>query len=359
MKRDTKNLCLRTWVLGWLLVILLAAPAWPQSSTTTVSGTVRDRTQAVIAKASITLTNMATGVISRTTTNEAGFYIFAGVVPGRYRLTAEAPSMRNFEATLTVQVQQPAVIDPVLEIGETLTTVVVQDVTPMVTSTNPTLGHVLERNRIEQLPINGRFVSNLLQTVPGMEGERAFGLRDGSSEYVLDGATISDRLWGSAAFRRPPGLDTIEEFRVENNNSSARFNRPTTVVLSTRSGTNVIHGAAFETHRNNSFGKARQRQDFYSKPPQLIRNEFGASSGGPILIPGLYNGKDRSFWFFAYEGFRLVSSSTRSGSVPTEAMRNGDFRGLMDSQGRQFQIYDPLTTDRKPGHGSRFPTAAT
>ncbi len=345
MKRDIRNLFLHTWVLGCLLVTLLAVPVWPQSSTTTVSGTVRDRTQAVIAKAAVALTNTATGVISRTTTNEAGFYIFAGVVPGRYRLTAEAPGMRNFEATLTVQVQQPAVIDPALEIGETLTTVVVEDLTPMVTSSNPTLGHVLERNRIEQLPINGRFVSSLLQTVPGMEGDRAFGLRDGSSEYVLDGASISDRLWGSAAFRRPPGLDTIEEFRVENNNSSARFNRPTTVVLSTRSGTNTIHGSAFETHRNNSFGKARRREDFYSKPPQLIRNEFGVSSGGPIRIPWLYNGKDRSFWFFAYEGLRRVESSTRSGSVPTEAMRNGDFRNLMDSQGRQFLIYDPLTTD--------------
>src|SRR5262249_46366150 len=157
--------------------------------------------------------------------------ILAGVVPGRYRLTAEAPNMRSFEATLTVQVQQPAVIDAVLEIGEQLTTVVVQDVTPMIVSANPTLGHVLERQRIEQLPINGRFVGALLQTVPGMEGERAFGLRDGSSEYVLDGATISDRLWGASAFRRPPGLDTIQEFRVENNNSSAKFNRPTTVVL--------------------------------------------------------------------------------------------------------------------------------
>jgi hypothetical protein len=101
--------------------------------------------------------------------------------------------MRNFEATLTVQVQQPAVIDAVLEIGETLTTVAVQDLTPIVTSSNPTLGHVLERNRIEQLPINGGFVSSLLQTLPGMEGDRAFGLRDGSSEYVLDGASISDR----------------------------------------------------------------------------------------------------------------------------------------------------------------------
>ena len=158
MKRNIKNLCLHRWVLGCLLVTLLAPPAWPQSSTTTVSGTVRDQTQAVIAKAAVTLTNTATGVIARTSTNEAGFYIFAGVVPGHYRLTAEAANMRNFAATLTVQVQQPAVIDPVLEVGTTLTTVVVQDVTPLLTIANPTLGHVLERQRIEQLPINGRFV---------------------------------------------------------------------------------------------------------------------------------------------------------------------------------------------------------
>ena len=335
---------LHRWVFGCLLVTLLMPRAWPQASTTTVSGMVRDQTQAVIAKAAVALTNTATNVTSRTTTNEVGFYIFVGVMPGLYRLAAEAPGMQKFEAALTVQVQQAAVIDAVLRVGETVTTVEVQDVTPLVTVANPTLGHVLERQRIEQLPINGRSIVTLLQTVPGMEGDRAFGLREGSIEYVLDGATITERFRGGA-HRRPPGLDTIQEFRVENNNSSAKFDRPTTVVLSTRSGTNDIHGSAFETHRNNSFGKARQRQDFYSKPPQLIRNEFGASAGGPVRIPGLYNGKDRSFWFFAYEGYRLKSSSTGSGSVPTEAMRNGDFRGLADSQGRQFQIYDPLTTN--------------
>jgi hypothetical protein len=345
MKTNMKSVYLYRCVLSCLLVTLLALPAWPQASTTTVSGTVRDPERAVIVGAAITLTNTATGVISRTTTNEVGFYIFAGVVPGFYRLSAEAPGMRKFEATLTVQVQQAAVIDAVLNIGETQMTVEIQDVTPLLTSTNPTLGHGLERQRIEQLPINGRFIGALLQTVPGMEGNRAFGLREGSTEYVVDGASISDRLWGSGHFRRPPGLDTVQEFRVENNNSSAKYNRPTTVVLSTRSGTNDFHGAVFETHRNNSFGKARQRQDFYSKPPQLIRNEFGASAGGPIRIPWVYNGRDRSFWFFAYEGFRNVRSSTSSGSVPTEAMRNGDFSGLVDSQGRQFRIYDPLTTD--------------
>lgn len=327
-----------------LTIFLMAPLAWPQASRGTVAGTVWDQTTAVIPNATMTLTNTATRVTTRTTTNEVGFYMFPGVLPGSYHLSVEAPGMQKFEASLTVQVQQNAVVDPVLQPGQTETVVEVQEVTPLVTVSNPTLGHVLERQRIEQLPINGRSVFSLLQTAPGMEGTRAYGLREGSHEIVLDGAAQSDRLWGGTQ-RRPPGLDTIQEFKVENNNSSAKFTRPTTVVLSTRSGTNQFHGALFETHRNNAIGKARRREDFYSKPPQLIRNEYGGSAGGPVWLPGLYNGKDRTFWFFAYEGLRLTQPLTQGFSVPTEAMRNGDFRSLVDSQGRQFRIYDPLTTD--------------
>ena len=282
-------------------MLLGALPCLPQASTGSVSGTVRDQSGAVIPGAAVALTNTATNVTLRTTTNEAGLYRFPGVVPGPYRLTVEAPGMQKFEAGLTVQVQQSAVVDVTLRVGATVAEVVVQDVTPLVTVDSPTLGRVLERLRIEQLPINGRFVTTLLQTVPGMEGTRAWGLREGSHEMVLDGAPMSDRLWGGTV-RRPPGLDTIQEFKVENNASSAKFTRPTTIVLSTRSGTNEFHGSLFETHRNNAIGKARRRQDFYRKPPQLIRNEFGASAGGPLWLPKIYNGRNRTFWFFAYEG---------------------------------------------------------
>ena len=297
-------------------IVLGALPCLPQASTGSVSGTVRDQSGAVIPGASVSLTSTATNVTSRTITNEAGLYRFPGVVPGPYRLAVEAPGMQKFEAHLTVQVQQSAVVDVMLRVGATVAEVVVQDVTPLVTVDSPTLGRVLERLRIEQLPINGRFVTTLLQTVPGMEGTRAWGLREGSHEMVLDGAPMSDRLWGGT-IRRPPGLDTIQEFKVENNASSARFTRPTTIVLSTRSGSNEFHGSLFETHRNNAIGKARRRQDFYSKPPQLIRNEFGASAGGPLWLPKIYDGRNRTFWFFAYEGFRNISPSTWSASVPT------------------------------------------
>lgn len=351
-----------SWLLhlsACALLLILEPRAWPQASTGAVSGTVRDQTGAAIPAAAVTLTNTATNAALKTATNQVGFYLFPGVIPGSYRLAVEAPGMQKFEGALTVRVQQTAVVDVTLQVGTTVTTVEVFDVTPLVVPDRPTLGHVLERTRIEQLPINGRSLTSLLVTVPGMEGTRAYGLREGSHEFVLDGAALTDRLWGGTV-RRLPGLDTVQEFKVENNNSSARFTRPTSVIISTRSGTNQLHGSVFETHRNNAIGKARRREDYYSKPPQLIRNEFGASAGGPIWLPKIYNGKDKAFWFFAYEGARIINPTTRGASVPTEAMRNGDFSGLVDSQGRRYTIYDPWSTDpvtwaRTPFPNNRIP----
>jgi hypothetical protein len=343
-----KHLCAVTAVFA-----LLCAPAWSQTSTAAVSGNVRDQTAAVIPGAAVRLVNTATNVELRATTNEVGYYLFPAVIPGSYRLFIESAGMQPFEATLTVLVQQSAVVDAVLKPGTTATTVLVEDVTPVVTVDNPTLGHVLERQRIEQLPINGRFVTSLLQTVPGMEGSRAYGLREGSQEFVLDGAALSDRNTGGNV-RRPPGLDTVQEFKVENNSSSAKFTRPTTMIFSTKSGTNELHGALFETHRNNAIGKARRRQDFYEKAPQLIRNEYGGSVGGPVLLPKLYDGRNRTFWFFAYEGYRSIAPNTAGFSVPTAEMRQGDFSNLRDSQGRLLQIYDPWTTNPSTWERQQF-----
>src|SRR6185295_503775 len=185
-----------------------------------VSGTVRDQSAAVIPDASVTLTNSATNFVYRSKANQAGFYLFPGVIPGPYLLTAEAPGMQKFEGELTVRVQQSAVVDVTMKVGQTSVEVKVQDVTPLVQVDNPTLGGTLERTRIEQLPLNGRNVTSLLQTVPGQEGTgRAFGVRDGAFEAVLDGSALADRLqYGSSAkiTYRQPGLDSIQEFKVEN-----------------------------------------------------------------------------------------------------------------------------------------------
>ncbi|HWQ92940.1 MAG TPA: TonB-dependent receptor [Clostridia bacterium] len=330
-----------------LTLALLNPCAWPQASNGRVSGTVRDQSGAAIPNLHAALTNTATNMTSATQTNEVGFYFYPAAIPGPYRLVIEAPGMEKYEVVFTVQVAQSVVIDPVLKPGALTAVVEVKDVTPMVTTDNATLRSGMERERIEQLPINGRNLTTLLRLQPGSEdgsySPRTFGGLEGTLDWIVDGATRVDPQWGHEP-HAGPGLDSIQEFTVESNAVSTKYSRPVNVVVSTKSGTNQFHGSAFETHRNNAIGLARSRTDFYTKPPQLIRNEFGASSGGPVIIPKLYNGKDRTFWFFNYEGYRLASATTWGFRVPTMAMRKGDFSNLKDSQGRLQKLYDPWTT---------------
>src|SRR5215472_9712445 len=338
-----------------MFLAFLSVPAWPQASTGAVSGTVRDQTGAVIPKASVSLTNTQTNDTSKSLTNESGFYRFLGIVPGPYLLIVDAVGMQKFEGSLIVQVQESSVVDVTLKVGQTATQVAVRDVTPMVTTDSPTLGTTLERTRIEQLPINGRNLTTLLQVVPGQEGTRAYGLRDFFFEMVLDGSALADRYSWNTVTARQPGLDSIQEFRVENNNSSAKFSRPTSIVVTTRSGTNAFHGSAFETNRNNAVGLARQRQDTFLKAPFLNRNEFGASAGGPVYIPKLYNGKNKTFWFFSWESSRTIQGQTLQMYVPTQAMRDGDLGGLTASGGQAITIYDPWSTDTNTWGRTPYP----
>jgi hypothetical protein len=337
----TGRLCVFT------LALLVAGPAYPQAGNGSVRGTVRDQADAVIPNAKVKLTNTATGVAAETTTNETGFYVFPVVMPGSYELDVEAKGLAKFQASLQVQVQQSATVDPQLKVAAESTIVNVQDATPMVSVDSTSLGTVLSRNQIDHLPINGRSIGNLLLMTPGMEGDsRAFGMRRGAHEFFFDGASLFDALDGSGTVTRPPGLDTIEEFKVENNSSSAKYSRITTVIITSRSGTNQLHGSIFDTHRNNAFGKARTRTD-PNFQPHYIRNEYGLSGGGPVYLPKIYNGKNKTFWFAGFEGTRLRRATSRLFAVPTDAMRNGDFSDLKDAQGRLMTLYDPNTTDSK------------
>lgn len=333
-----------------MLSVLVSSslPLWGQAGTGSVQGTVRDASNAVIPAVAMTLTNTATNVVIRTTTTNTGFYMFPGVVPGAYRLTAEAQGMRKFEGGLTLQTEQRAVIDVVLQVGDVATAVTVQDVTPLVTNDNPTLGHVLERDRIEQLPIGSHNPSQFIATVPGVQSEnygRAYGMRTGAIDTLIDGASTVGRQFGD--WQAPIRIDAVQEMVVETNNSSAKFSRPVNMVISSKGGTNSFHGSLVETHQNSSLGAARQRQEYWSKAPQQINNQFAASAGGPVFLPGIYDGRNRTFWFINYDGARLVSPHTQGYAVPTEAMRQGDFSGLVDGQGRHITLYDPWTTDTR------------
>ena len=321
-----------------------------QTGSGKVQGTVVDPAGAAIPAAKVAISNLQTGQEFATATNESGFYTFPVLQPGRYKLTASAAGMQTWEGELMLQVGQTAVVDAALKIASTATEITVAgDVTPLVTTSAPTIGNIVERARIEQLPLNGRFFQTLVvATTPGLEGSsgqpRVYGLRPASMEFLQDGAVLTNRDTGELS-GRPPGIDTIEEFKVETNNSSAKMNRPATSIISTRSGSNQFHGALFETARNNAIGVARRRQDFYEKPPHLVRNEFGASAGGPVIIPKIYNGRNRTFFFAAWESYRNFSASTTSTTMPTMAMRNGDFSGLIDGAGRRIVLYDPATSD--------------
>ena len=348
---------------GMSVALLAASVVWGQTGTGSIQGTVKDASGAVLPGAKVTITHTQTSRQFTTTTTEVGFYLFPAAQLGPYEISVEAPGMEIWRGELTLQVGQAAEVNPALKVAGTATEVTVAgNVSPLVTTTSPTLANVVERQRIEQLPLNGRYIQDLLyMTTPGFEASgvpRVFGLRF-AVEMLQDSAVLVNRQWQSIPLR-PPGLDTIEEFRSETSNSSAKMNRPGTVILTTRAGTNQVHGSVFETVRNSGIGVARRREDFYLKPPHLVRNEFGGSLGGPIYLPKLYNGRNQTFFFFAYEGFRLRQSSTRSVTMPTDAMRNGDFSSLIDSQGRRFTLYDPTTTGanwlRQPFPGNQMPT---
>jgi len=342
------------WIVTIFLIAVMAASAWPQASTGQASGTVRDQSGAVMPSVPVTLTNTSTNVVSKTTTNVEGYFVFPGLVPGQYLLVAEAQGMEKFQASLVVQVGQSAVVPVTMKVGATTAEVSVQEVNPIVQVDNAALGSTLERTRIEQLPLNGRTVMSLLSTVPGMEGTRSFGIRDASEDVVLDGATIMDRTGWNTVNQRQPGLDSIQEFTVIDNAGSAKYARPTSIVMSTKNGTNMLHGAAFETNRNNGYGLARSRTDYYTKPPFLNRNEFGVSAGGPVYIPKIYNGKNKTFWFFSFEGLRQIQSTSQGFAVPTQAWRNGDMGQDSDTNGN-YTIYNPYSTDANTWSRQPFP----
>ena len=267
------------WAAVWLAT---CAPALTQTGTGTIQGTVRDPTGAVIPGAKIVLTHVATSRAWEVTSNSVGFFTQPSLQIGDYKLVVEAAGMKRWEGALQLQAGQIAVVNPEMGLGATATEITVAgDVSPVIVTENATLGQVLERSRIEQLPLNGRFLTTLVDvTTPGVDSGRVFGLRETAFEYIQDGAVLKNRDTGGHT-GRPPGLDTVAEFKVETNNSSAKMNRPASALVVTRSGTNEMHGSGFWTHRNSGIGVARRRQDYYTKPPHLVRNEFGGSLGAP------------------------------------------------------------------------------
>jgi hypothetical protein len=346
-----------------VFLVTTSTALWAQSGAGTIQGTVQDATSAAIPNCQVQARNQATGVVTETTSNSAGFYALKGLFAGTYTVTFASPGMKKSESVITLQNGQVLVFNPQLAVGEVTEKVTVSGETiQLATYDSGTVNTQLDAARISQLPQNGRNILGLAQkTVPGLEGNgtRANGLMQEAMEYSQDGAPMTNRNFGgesNSAQATLPDPDSVQEARFETLNSSAQFATPATVILTTKSGTNEFHGSLFETARNNYFGIARARQDpaDFSAPP-LIRNEFGASVGGPIWIPKVYNGRNRSFFFAAYERFSLRQKRQQLMRVPTIPMRSGDFSGLVDGAGVLQRLYDPNSTQSRENNYVRMP----
>ncbi len=326
------------------------APLCAQTGLGIVRGTAIDATGSLIPKAKATLANQVTGVTHSLETSSVGAFYFSAVQPAPYALTLEAPGFKKWSGKFTVEAGQTVALDVSMEVGSVDAVVEVSDAAPVITTVGMEISDVKDALRIRQLPLNGRDVRNLFNLTPGVEGggvPRVNGMKVGSTDIALDGISLVDRFGGGLRGGVSPGLDMIQEYRIETVGSSAANSRPATVTLVSKSGTNEFHGTAFETHRNNFGGlRARAKQDG-NKPAQLIRNEFGVLAGGPVI-------RNKTFWLASYEGNRLRQATFANAAVPTPEMWGGDFSLLTDDNSNSYAIYDPLTSGPD---GSRTPFA--
>ena len=341
-----------------LAAACLSWPALAQSAAGggAILGTVKDSTGAAIPSAKVTLLHIGTGREFKTNSNQDGYFATPTLAVGDYKIRVESAGMKAWQEQILLETGKTVDVTPVLSPGSINELVIVAATIPLVSTAEPTDASTLDSQRIKELPINGRDLNTLLaQVAPGVEqvidvngGVRTGGLMVYSNSFVQDGAPSNNREFGGSMNLQ--GLESIGEVRVETSTSSVRYNTPTTVIVGTKSGTNQLHLSVYETARNNAFGVARARQDISFNPaapyhtPKLIRNEFGGSAGGPIVIPKLYKGSNKTFFFFSREGTELRQGLTKDFAVPTAAIRGGDFSQLYDSAGRFIQLYDPATT---------------
>ncbi len=349
----------RNILLSSLMFLLAVTCAWGQTGTTSLRGVVTDKSGATAANAKVTLTNTGQALKREMATNNAGEYEFLALPPGTYSLTVELAGFRRFEQkSLQLLVNTPATQNITLEVGTTTETVEVSAQEVTLNTTDASLGNAFNENQVKQLPLEGRNVPDLLSLQAGVvyTGNRSDidndtdtrsgsvnGARSDQSNVTLDGVPVNDS--GGHAFTSvlPVTLDSVQEFRVTTTNYNADQGSTSgaQVALVTKSGTNDFHGSAYEylrntyTSANDFFIKTAQLQSGQpNQPPELIRNVFGASLGGPII-------KNRFYFFLNFEGTRRAEQSSQVATVPTDAMRAGYIQYLCaavtDSSGNVTQ----------------------
>jgi hypothetical protein len=360
----------RAAILSSLLmgfVLLISTGSFAQVSTATLNGVVRDQQGAVIPNANLVLRNVDTAVESRTVSNGAGAYEILSIAPGRYTVEVSAPGFSTKRVPdFVLTVSQVATIDFALAVGAQSTVVTVQGAAPLLETSSANLGTVIGTQQVNDLPLNGRNFTQLLSLTPGVSvanvGQNAGGgplaaVAVGSSVVIpsINGQSnrsdyfLTDGLDNNenqqSTYGVPPIIDAIQEFKVVSHPDDAEYGSVTGGVVNvvTKSGTNEFHGSAWEYDRDNIFDARNYFLPLSVAKTPYHQNQFGGSVGGPVWIPKLYNGRNKTFFFGAYQGFRYSQTSDNPLKVPTEAELAGD------ESTWPTQIYNPFSTIANPG----------
>ena len=343
----------KNWLARFMVTLGLACLLFAASSVSkaqivsgTISGTVEDENKAALTGVTITVTNTGTQLKRNTVTDDSGNYAVPQLPPGIYTVTAEQQGFKTATSSnVTLEVDQRMRLDLTMVVGEVSEAVEVEAVGTILETESPSLGQVIDEKRTRDLPLNGRNFLQLATLAPGsvpilstrsstaaqVTGRQTLsvninGGRDDTNSFLIDGVESRQPWLGTPSIL--PSVDAIQEFKVQRSLFSAEYGQGTAIInLSIKPGTREFHGTLFEFLRNNRLD-ARNFFDPGPAPP-FKQNQFGGTLGGPIYIPGAYNGKQRGTFFFVnYEGFRSRRNVTLIGNVPTPAQLAGNFAGL-------------------------------
>src|SRR5215472_6610193 len=334
-------------LLATLLLALGSLHA--QQDTGVITGKVLDESGAPIANASVEVKNIGTGIASKVTTSQDGSYTTQPLRIGTYSVTVEAKGFkRAIRENLVLNVQDRLPVSFTLTVGDVQQSVEVVGEAPLLQSETSSLGQVVDTKKMVDLPLNGRNFIQLITLSTGAYVPQPTnssyqstlvsinGNRIQNNNFMLDGVNNN-----TTDNNQPPVLptpDAIAEFKVLTNMLPAEFGRGLggTVIVNIKSGTNEFHGTLFEFLRNQDFDANPYFNSGRPKVP-FQQNQFGGSLGGPVVLPKLYNGRNKTFFFGDYQGAHIHQGLTKVFTVPTAAMQAGNFSGIAT-------IYDPEST---------------
>ena len=357
----------RSRLLGWFL-LAVAANIGLFAQTAQIAGKVTDTSGAVAPAATITVRNTATGAERVVKSSGSGLYTVPLLSPGAYDVSAALQGFKSsVRSGVQLQVDQHAELDFSLEVGSASETVDVTSAAPLLNTVEASQGQVIDNQRVVELPLNGRYYGDLallsagtVQSAPGsrLNGFSVAGQRVTQNNYLLDGIDNNSVELAGAGRRSEmvqPSVDAVQEFKVQTSSYAAEFGRAMggVVNLTLKSGTNQLHGSAFEFLRNEKLDARNYFTPANSDKPPFKRNQYGLSLGGPVIIPRLYDGRNRTFFFGDFESTRIRETSTVVSTIPTQLMRTGDFSELLQQRNRP--IRNPLTL--QPFAGNIIPAS--